>query len=101
MRVSGASDRRNSRQNDERTQKQEKRGSGQLRQAACFAICLVSAEIGVHRLQSIAPEVNGDFFPGQLPCIVCSGVEIGACGSTAFLQAEIKLSESLFDDPRF
>ena len=24
---------------------------------------------------------NGDFFPGQLPCIVCSGVEIGACGS--------------------
>src|SRR6266481_3997752 len=79
----------NSRQNDERTQKQEKRGSGQLRQAACFAICLVSAEIGVHRLQSIAPEVNGDFFPGQLPCIVCSGVEIGACGSTAFLQAEI------------
>jgi hypothetical protein len=67
MRVPGASDRRNSRQNNERTQKQEKRGSGRLRQAACSAICLVSAEIGVHRLQLIAPEVMETFSPASCP----------------------------------
>ena len=41
------------------------------------------------------------FALASCPASYALGVEIGACGSTAFLQAEIKLSESLFDDPRF
>jgi hypothetical protein len=105
MRVPGASDRRDSRQNDERTQKQEKRGSVQL--AANYAtlcmLCYLLAQRGDRRSPTAVDRAggNGDFFPGQLPCIVCSGVEIGACGSTAFLQAKIKVSESLLDDLRF